>query len=75
MRMKENRADPDDWESARAEQSAQKVERNSSISFLLAITGLPAQKAGDFMAFKMTEGASINMNQKAEWLHPLKYLL
>ena len=56
MRMKGKDADPHDWESARAEQSVQKVERNSSISFLLAITGLSAQKAGDFMAFKMTEG-------------------
>ena len=56
MRMYGNDADPHDWESARAEQSVRKVERNSSISFLFAITGLSAQKGGDFMAFKMTEG-------------------
>ena len=54
MIMKGKNADPHDWEPARAEQSVQKVERNSSISFLLAITGLSAQKAGDFMAFKIS---------------------
>ena len=56
MRMEGNDVDPHDWESARAEQSVPKVKRNSSISFLFAITGLSAQKGGDFMAFKMTEG-------------------
>ena len=56
LRTKGNDADPHDLEGARAEQTVQKVERNSSISFLLAITRLSAQKAGDFMAFKMTEG-------------------
>ena len=48
MRMNGKDADPHDWEGARAEQTVQKVERNSSISFLLAITRLSAQKAGEF---------------------------
>ena len=57
MRVNGKDADPHDWDlGARAEQTVQKVKRNSSISFLLAITRLSAQKGGDFMAFKMTEG-------------------
>ena len=39
--------------------------RESSISFLLAITSLSAQKAGDFMAFKMTEGRFNKHESKA----------